>query len=187
MIIVKLMGGLGNQMFQYATGRRLAAKRGVELLLDTSNYGANGESRAPQLADFKRPLGLLRFRAQAKIALRDEIAQLRDDFFRATMRDRAVRQLRRVWPEFLRNRSHVKERQFRFQPEALTWPDNVYLDGFWQSPKYFDDIASLIRQELQPTDTSICESAKQVVESLKARYSKVVSVHVRRGDLAHAH
>src|SRR5712672_669832 len=100
MIIVKLMGGLGNQMFQYATGRRLAAKRGVELLLDTSNYGANGESRAPQLADFKRPLGLLRFRAQARIALRDEIAQLRDDFFRPTMRDRAVRQLRRVWPEF---------------------------------------------------------------------------------------
>ena len=186
MIIVRLMGGLGNQLFQYATGRRLAEHHGTELLLDTSNYGVGGDVRPKGLAAFSRQLGLLRFRIKARIAQPEEIARLRDDYFRATTRDRVVRQIRRFWPGFLRNTNHIIERQYRFQPEALKWPDNVYLQGFWQSPKYFEDIASLIRQELHPTDAAISESAKVFVGDLKSRYSKVVSLHVRRGDLAHA-
>jgi hypothetical protein len=186
MIIVKLTGGLGNQMFQYAAGRRLAERHGAELLLDASNYGSDGELRPESLAAFKRPLRLLQFRIKARIAQPDEIARLRDDFYRATTRDRIVRQIRRLSPGFLWNGSHIVERQFRFQPEALTWPDNVYLQGFWQSPKYFEDIAHLIRQELQPTDASIVESAKAAVQKLKARHPQVISLHIRRGDMAHA-
>ncbi|MCC6932097.1 MAG: hypothetical protein IT292_02435, partial [Deltaproteobacteria bacterium] len=44
MIIVKLMGGHSNQLFQYAIGRRLAKKHGVELKLDITSY----ENMAPQ-------------------------------------------------------------------------------------------------------------------------------------------
>jgi hypothetical protein len=36
MIVVQLSGGLGNQMFQYATGRALAARHGAQLVLDSS-------------------------------------------------------------------------------------------------------------------------------------------------------
>lgn len=186
MIIVKLMGGLGNQMFQYAMARRLAEKLGTELLLDTSGYGPDGEQRPENLAEFKRPLKLFRFQVKARIALPNEIAELKDDFFRANTRDRVVRQIRRVAPTFMWNKRHIIERQFRFQPEALRWPDNIYLQGFWQSPKYFEDIAPLIRQELQVIDTSVMESAKEAVAKLKTRYSRVVSLHFRRGDMAHA-
>ena len=187
MIITQITGGLGNQFFQYAMARRLAEHHGAELLLDTSIYGLNGELRPQDLAAFNRSLGLFRFRIKARVALPNEIAQLRDDFYRANTRDRVIRKVRLLWPNFLRNRSHIVEQKYRFQPEALTWPDNVYLQGFWQSPKYFEDIAPLIRQELQPTDTSIVESARESIEKLKARCSKVVSLHVRRGDIAHAH
>ena len=62
-----------------------------------------------------------------------------------------------------------------------------YLHGFWQSPKYFEDIAPLIRQELQAADASILESAMAAVQKLKSRFSAVVSLHVRRGDMAYAH
>jgi hypothetical protein len=187
MIIVKVMGGLGNQLFQYAMGRRLAERHGVELLLDTSSYGPQGERRPENLAAFQRPLKLFCFQVKARVATEDEIAPLRDDYFRATARDRVVRQIRRVWPSLLWKGSHIAEKNFRFQPEALTWPDDVYLQGFWQSPEYFDDIAPLIRQELQLKDASILESARAAVEKLKARFAKVVSLHVRRGDIAHAH
>jgi Glycosyl transferase family 11 len=187
MIILKLTGGLGNQMFQYAMGRRLAERHRTELLLDASGYGPNGEQRPENMAAFKRPLRLFSFRVKARVAKAEEIAALRDDYFRATTRDRIVRQVRKVSPNFLRRKSHVHERQYRFQPEALTWPDNLYLQGFWQSPKYFEDIAPIIREELQPADASILESAKEAVEKLRRRFSAVISLHVRRGDIAHAH
>src|SRR6266536_168754 len=187
MVITHITGGLGNQLFQYAMARRLAEHHRAELLLDTSSYGPGGETRPRELAAFNRALGLFRFRIKARTALPGEISRFRDDFYRATTRDRVVRQIRRAWPGCLWNESHIVERQYRFQPEALTWPDNVYLQGFWQSPKYFEDIASLIRQELEATDISVVETATEAVERLKARFGKVVSLHVRRGDLAHAH
>ena len=41
MVIVKLMGGLGTQMFQYAAGRRLAHRLNTELKLDMSGFDAD--------------------------------------------------------------------------------------------------------------------------------------------------
>ncbi|HWN97237.1 MAG TPA: alpha-1,2-fucosyltransferase [Methylomirabilota bacterium] len=187
MIITRLTGGLGNQLFQYGMARRLAEQHHAEVLLDTSGYGPNGEFRPNGLTAFNRPVALFRFRIKARMALPNEIARLRDDFYRAATRDRIVRQIRRAWPRFLWNGSHIVERQYRFQPEALGWPDDVYLQGYWQSPKYFEDIAPLIRQELEATEPLVVEAANETVARLKARFSSVVSLHVRRGDLAHAH
>ena len=41
MIIIEILGGLGNQMFQYALGRCLAKKNNAGLKLDISGYGKN--------------------------------------------------------------------------------------------------------------------------------------------------
>lgn len=38
MIIVRIKGGLGNQMFQYALGRSLSLKTGLPLVLDKRHY-----------------------------------------------------------------------------------------------------------------------------------------------------
>lgn len=52
MLIVKLQGGLGNQLFQYAFGRRLAARRGEELSLNIASLTNNPLGRAYALANF---------------------------------------------------------------------------------------------------------------------------------------
>jgi hypothetical protein len=187
MIVAHLMGGLGNQLFQYAMARRLAVRRNTDLLLDTSRYGADGDRRPKELKAFARPLSLFQFRINARPATNTEIRRLQDDFLTSSTRARLVRVVRRCRPGFLWKASHIVESRYQFQPQALSFPDEVYLQGFWQSEKYFTDIAPLIRQELRPVDESICSSAKQAVEGLRNRYGQVVSLHVRRGDLAHAH
>ena len=187
MIITQLSGGLGNQMFQYALARQLAEKNKTELLLDVSSYGQYGDVRPKELEAFSRSVGLFRFRVKTKVASANEISILRDNFYRSTIRDRTVRQVRRVWPNFLWAQSHKVEKQYRFQPEALEWPDNIYLQGFWQSPKYFNDIAPLIRQEFQIVDDVVHASVVAELARLKARFPVVVSLHVRRGDLACAY
>ena len=123
----------------------------------------------------------------ARAATPEEIARRKDNYFRATTRDRLVRQIRRVIPGFLWKRSHIIERQYRFQSEALEYPDKAYLQGFWQSPKYFADIADIIRVEFVPADESVTASANTFVSQLRAKHGSIVSLHVRRGDLAHAH
>ena len=64
MIIARISGGLGNQMFQYAAARRLAHHRRTELKLDLSNYGPAGDFRkgleafSRVLAEELRPHGV---------------------------------------------------------------------------------------------------------------------------------
>jgi hypothetical protein len=125
----------------------------------------------------------------APAARDEEIFRLRDRFVAISTRDRLVRTIRRyVKSDFLWPPSHVVERQYRFEPQIFDLPDNVYLEGFWQSWKYFSDIASTIRLEFQMKDPAIADHAKNYLEHLRqnANGLKLVSLHVRRGDLAHA-
>ena len=186
MIISSITGGLGNQLFQYAMGRRLAEHHGVELLLDTANYGPQGEARPVALKDYVRPLALQQFKIKAGTATPDQIRSLKDDFTTKSTRDRVVRQVRRLLPSFLRKKSHIIEHQFRFQPEALSFQSPAYLQGFWQSEKYFADIVPIIREEFCLKDDSISRAAIHRVDELRSKHGVVVSLHVRRGDLAHA-
>jgi Glycosyl transferase family 11 len=187
MIIAKITGGLGNQLFQFAMARRLAKHHDTELLLDVTGYTGNGEARPKLLAAFPRRLHLLNFRIQARPATLSEIDALRDSFWRPTARDRLIRVARRWKPNLLWKTSHIIEREYRFNPEAMNYPDNVYLGGFWQSPRYFEDAEGVIRQELRPVDHQAEQTAKNRVDELRNRCGRVISVHVRRGDIAYAH
>ena len=68
MIIVKLMGGLGNQMFQYAFGRSLALKRKVDLKLDVSALSDRSIKGDYSIRDF----GLNIFNIKTAIASKEE-------------------------------------------------------------------------------------------------------------------
>jgi len=166
MIIVKLTGGLGNQMFQYAAGRKLALMRGVQLKLDLSSFSATVPGDTP------RSYALDVFLFEPHFAVPADIESL----------CRPTGKLARKITEAvlpLGMRTYYKERQFQFDPDFMRLGSNVYLDGFWQSEKYFSDISETIQQDFairQQLEDRNLELAEQI------RSSESVSLHIRRGD-----
>ena len=51
MVIVKIFGGLGNQLFQYSMGRAVGLKNGVDIKLDITNFKI-GRPRKYELSNF---------------------------------------------------------------------------------------------------------------------------------------
>jgi len=170
MIIVKLQGGLGNQMFQYAAARRLAAATGSAIKLDLSWFEKIPEETTP------RGYELHVFDTVQDVASRTEIKRIRGiDTGRWPKVSKWL--LRKAG--LLQSRSWIKERSYSFDPQILRLGGDCYLDGFWQSPKYFDDVADLIRKEF--TVTVEPDPQNREIADLISR-SVSVSVHLRRGD-----
>jgi Glycosyl transferase family 11 len=144
MVIVQIIGGLGNQMFQYAAARRLAWFLNTPLKLDILSYQD----------DKLRNYGLHHLQITGEIASEEEI----------------------FW---LKHTNRHKEKAYRFDAAVLNLPSDIYLEGYWQSEKYFYDIAGVIRQEFivrEQPDTGNSDLAKQIMEST------AIAIHIRRGD-----
>lgn len=169
MIIVRLWGGLGNQMFQYATGRRLAGIHGTRLILDTSRLAAADTPR-----EFE--LGYFRIAAEpATEAERDLCAQLE-----RRRRKPLCRMMEKagLLPR-LSGFFYYRERSFTFDERVLALSDNVCLDGYWQSEKYFREIRDTLTREFIPRG-EFSEVNRRLAREMEACDS--VSLHVRRGD-----
>lgn len=153
MIVVKVRGGLGNQLFQYACGRRLALAHGGRVRIDPSLWMAE-----PRQHD--RPLRLWDFMVEAEMATEADLAAVAGRL--------------------------VREEPFGFRPAALRLPDDVALEGYWQSESYFADAAVIVRRDLRFRDETLMPRARATVASLRDQGDggPVVAVHVRRGDYA---
>lgn len=169
MIIVRLLGGLGNQMFQYAFGRRLADGLGVPLKLDVTAFDTFYDKRRYELG------GLC---VAAELATAEEIARASQGRFPG-LRARLRRVLAAIPPE---PRTVIHERDYAFDPAMLRLPDGAYLDGYWQSERYFDAVAERLRRELVPC-TPLHASAAGLAQRMSQGNS--VSLHIRRGDYVH--
>src|SRR5689334_15722157 len=118
MIISNIVGGLGNQMFQYAAGRRLAFVNETDLLIDSSGY--TQPAMTANSGSGNRRLLLFNFRIRAREASESEKAALRDKFRSDRFTHRAVRFLRRAKSDLLWPRSHIVEGMYRFDPAILS-------------------------------------------------------------------
>lgn len=167
MIIVKLMGGLGNQMFQYALGRNLSIKKKTDLFLDNTLLGNPSHTMTPRNYE----LGI--FNIEASIAPKNLLKMVpssRRNKIRSTFHKIFNKQ-----PLI----TYIKEKTINFDNQILDLPDNVYLDGYWQSEKYFSDIRETIQKEFQiknPPDSLNNKIIEQIIQE------ESISVHVRRGD-----
>lgn len=168
MIVVKLQGGLGNQMFQYAAGKCLAEKRHTQVKVDGTFLKAD-----PKGAYTKRHFELDIFEAEIRVAAEPELAP----FYR-TVHHRLLRNLQNKMPFLFRHR-YYDERQIAFDPSFFDLPKDAYLDGYFQSELYFRDIAGIIRREFtfKGPMPAACEAWLQKINA-----SNSVSVHIRRGD-----
>ena len=166
MIFVRVIGGLGNQMFQYAHGRALSNRLGVPLRLDVSGF------RKYRVHAYS----LDKLNIRRDYATKAEIDTTLGRLFRLRqLVQRAVPSMN-VEPRVL-----VRETSMRFDPRMLETPDGSYLEGYWQSEKYFKDLASTLREEFAPRRPLSGRDA-EVAASMQATDS--VSLHVRRGDYA---
>ncbi|MFH1366672.1 MAG: alpha-1,2-fucosyltransferase [Patescibacteria group bacterium] len=166
MIIVKIIGGLGNQMFQYALGFALAKKNNTNLKLDISGF-----------AEYKlHRYSLNNFNIHEEIATQSEIAKLKDYTYPTV-----ITKLREIigLSVIRHNPCHTTEIGYNFYPEILKLPDNIYLEGYWQSEKYFIDIMDLIKQDftIKSKPVGLNLSTLNKINSTNS-----ISVHIRRGD-----
>lgn len=160
-IVTHIVGGLGNQMFQYAVGRSLSLATGQELKLDLSSMRKYT----------RRQFALEQFDIKAPAA---SPADLPGTHKQSTF-DGWVRQL------FDKRKScrHFVERDQSFDPGVLSLTGPVYLEGYWQSEKYFSSISDTIRRDFS---LSAPFTAPRAAVLGKIKNANAVSVHVRRGD-----
>lgn len=160
MIVVGLKGGLGNQLFQYALGRRLSMEHGCPLILD---------DRALH-SDPLRNFALNQFQINQPLAkplsypLHGVGAYLNP--------------LYRSLP-FTQALTIANEKGFAFDPQVLEYESGTYLNGYWQSERYFLPIRQTLLTDLalaKPLSTEQSKLAEQIVGV------NAVSLHIRRGD-----
>jgi hypothetical protein len=166
-IVSNIIGGLGNQMFQFAAGRALALDRGQAVKLDTSGFETYKLHQGFQLQQaFKGPFN---------IASESEI-YARLGWQRAPLVQRILSRPRAAR---LRKDSLVVEPHFQYWDGIHETPKDCYLRGYWQSEKYFRAHAAAIRADfsfqlpLAGENSLLAEKIDQV---------NAVSLHVRRGD-----
>jgi hypothetical protein len=173
MIIVKLIGGLGNQMFQYATARRLALVNQTILKLDISGYA---QQKVTSSREGFRSYHLGYFTIQEEIASPEEIRYLT-----VAVQSRLKRMMNKILrlTGLIPHYSIVTERKSIFNPQILDLHGNVYLEGYWQSWKYFSDIHEVLHSEFVPRQ-ALSSPSLEVAEVIGNTMS--VGIHIRRGD-----
>jgi hypothetical protein len=155
-VIVRLYGGLGNQLFQYAAGKTLAIRNNCKLSLDIMWYSKKNKLDTPRI------FLLDHFNIKADI--------VRFHFFY-------------IW---ILKRLHFFYRiKFCAEPE-IPPPNNflkhsIYLDGYWQNKSYFEFYNNSIFSNFF-LELKISREASQMKLLIKS--SQSVSIHIRRGDFA---
>ena len=162
MITTKLAGGLGNQMFQYAIGRCLSQKYNTELALDLSfllnrSYGNRFVYRDYYLNMFTVSVDKL----IENLSLRKSVEKKIAERYRINLNGIRV------------------ESQFHYDESNLNCGQDCYLSGYWQSPKYFSDIAETIRKDFTFVN-SVRPTSRELMEHIKG--SNAVCLNVRRTD-----
>lgn len=158
MIITKIIGGLGNQIFQYAAALALAARHETECVLDVTAF------ERYKLHKF----ALEHFAIDARIG---DTAEMKRLARRVGMPPR--------WRPWASKFRLFKETYFNFEEDFDSLPDNCYLDGYWQSERYFRLIGTELRRTLTLTSELNGED-RELLDRISSRVT--ASVHIRRAD-----
>jgi hypothetical protein len=165
-VVVQMWGGLGNQLFQYAMGRRLALASGVPLVLDhLSGFPRDYYRRKFSLDKFNIQCGFVPERASY-----------------ANWTGRMRRRIDR-W----RNAGRPLEQKYYVQENSaqnlerelleLRVQRRVFFEGYWQHEEYFRDCAQTIQEDFQ---LKVEHDAANVEMAAKINAVNAVCLHVRR-------
>lgn len=174
MIIVKIWGGLCNQMFQYAFGYAQGKLKNESVLFDVDFYNKQPtyiSSRTLDLCEFfeipdfetvKRPLFIRPFQNVVISNITRRIPN-----FHCRLPGGMV---------------YIKEKEHHYSNKLFYTKDaDNYYDGYWQSEKYFVDYSKEIRELFKFPDSSV-EKVSAWLNSLDNM--NTIAIHVRRGDMS---
>lgn len=167
MIITKLQGGLGNQLFQYAVGVQVSKRLNTTLKLDLSDYETQGNIRSYKLDAFN---------IDATIATNDELQK----FDLKQKRITSIKGYRFIKKFIPFNWFPItNEPHFHYAPKIESLNDNHLLIGYWQTEKYFAGIIPELRKQLT-LKNNWSEQAQLYATQMSK--TNAVSLHIRRGD-----
>ncbi len=161
MIIVRLRGGLGNQLFQYAAAKALADHHHTELKLDLYTYTKHKY----------RKFELSHFNIDATEATRSEV-------HRFTGSNPLMRYLNKR-ENYFYCPGVFAQPHYHFYEDFFSLPGDIYLSGYWQSERYFKPSAAVIKSQFTPK-LPLGERSASLQKKIMTEES--VSIHVRRGD-----
>lgn len=158
MIAVELLGGLGNQMFQYATAKALSLDRNDKLILDKNLF----------ISYLRHNYSLSHFNIDAPF-LEEEIVL-----------DPTLPEKIKALISGKKTFAKYQETELPFDPELFNKTDkNIYLKGYFQTEKYFIQHAEQIRKDFEIT-SPLKILTQNMLRTIAAENS--VSLHIRRGD-----
>ena len=163
MIIVKIIGGLGNQMFSYAFAKAMES-RGNRVKIDISGY------KTYKLHEYQ----LDKFNIDLPVSTESE----NNSLFGKTFFNKIMR---RIGLDFSKR---IKEKNLFFKKNFLEVTNETYFEGYFQSEKYFKDIRNIIRTQfsIKPSISSYTNDLKKIIIDSNAS----CSLHIRRGDYVDA-
>ncbi len=168
MIVIKLKGGLGNQLFQYAFGLHLSRKTNRELCLDLS------ELLNPNLGETQRKYELYPYATSARIISIEELKKLN------IIKSALFKNFLSILNIGFNNIRYFKEADFK---EALNLRNRNFnaliFDGYWQKERYLKEVESVLKKQIQDYDVTNLY-AINIEAHIKRTTS--VSLHIRRGD-----
>lgn len=169
-VVVSLYGGLGNQLFQYSAARSIALKTGASLILDLYWFDivdglANTTPRKFALAPFH---------------LHTDLTSTGLPWHR---KKSLVAKLKHRWPFLFQMHQEgipiYSEKRLGFDQALLEQNCPVWINGYWQSYKYFDAISNVIKKEIGKVGNLNKDSQKIYKQII---LSDSICMHVRRGD-----
>jgi hypothetical protein len=166
MIVARMDGGLGNQMFQYAMARILAQKNNTSLLLDRSFF----DQTEKRLGHTPRKFELAVFNNSYTFASTTALL-----FFKQlSVFNKIKRELGFNYPKM------YQEPSFRYDEKVLRLQKPVYVRGFFQSYQYFKGHENLIRELFAFPIATLDEENRNVLANIKN--TNAIGIHIRRGD-----
>ncbi|MFZ2803658.1 MAG: alpha-1,2-fucosyltransferase [Patescibacteria group bacterium] len=168
MVTSKIVGGLGNQMFQYAIGKRMADDLKQDFVIDIEDFKT-----------YRRHYALDRFQITTPSLDPAKAASFRKYEGRVSL----WRSLEGLKPIVNRSyRLEALEHYFKYHPEYIQphpKGKDVYLNGYWQHPDYFAPIRNTLLSEFRLTPQQQIQDP-QLLRILSE--NETVAVHFRRGE-----